>query len=110
MYVVCGCGRWKLQVGVAGGRGRWVWRVGVPHILPLPPATPTCYSLQPLPLVLCVSWVWQVGVTGGCGSWVWQVGMRNHLEPISEASDRPEGQELSGRAVGGQEVLQDVKF
>ena len=36
--------------------------------------------------------------------------MRNHLEPISEASERPEGQELSGQAVGGQEVLQDVKF
>ena len=36
--------------------------------------------------------------------------MRNHLEPISEAPDRPEGQELSGLAVGGQEVLQGVKF
>ena len=37
-------------------------------------------------------------------------GMRNHLGPFSEASDRPEGQELGGGAVGGQEVLQDVKF
>ena len=30
--------------------------------------------------------------------------MGNHLGPFSEASDRPEGQELGGRAVGGQEV------
>ena len=37
-------------------------------------------------------------------------GMGNHLGPFSEASDRPEGQELGGGAVGGQEVLQDVKF
>ena len=36
--------------------------------------------------------------------------MRNQLEPILEATDRPECQELSGQAVGGQEVLQDVKF
>ena len=104
--VAGGSCRWVWQVGVAGGCGGWVWYT----YLPLPPATPTCYSLQLLPLVLCVSWVWQVGVTGRCGSWVWQVGMRNHLEPISEASERPEGQELSGQAVGGQEVLQDVKF
>ncbi len=102
--VAGGSCRWVWQVGVAGGCGGWAWHT----YLPLPPATPTCYSLQPLPLVLCVSW--QVGVTGRCGSWVWQVGMRNHLEPISEASERPEGQELSGQAVGGQEVLQDVKF
>ena len=38
----------------------------------------------------------------------WDVG--NHLEPISEASERPEGQELSGQVVGGKEVLQDVEF
>ena len=31
-------------------------------------------------------------------------GMGNHLEPFSEASKRPEGQELGGEAVGGQEV------
>ena len=37
-------------------------------------------------------------------------GMRNHLEPISEAQDRPEGQELGEGAVGGQGVLQEVKF
>ena len=37
-------------------------------------------------------------------------GMGNHLGPFSEASDRPEGQELGGGAVGGQEVLQEVKF
>ena len=37
-------------------------------------------------------------------------GMGNHLGPFSEASDRPEGQELCGGAVGGQEVLQDVQF
>ena len=37
-------------------------------------------------------------------------GMRNHLGPFSEASDRPEGQELGGRAVGGQEGLQEVNF
>ena len=28
--------------------------------------------------------------------------MRDYLEPFSEASDRPEGQELGGGAVGGQ--------
>ena len=37
-------------------------------------------------------------------------GMGNHLGPFSEASDRPEGQELGGRAVGGQEGLQEVNF
>ena len=37
-------------------------------------------------------------------------GMGNHLGPFSEASDRPEGQELDSGAVGGQEGLQDVKF
>ena len=37
-------------------------------------------------------------------------GMGNHLGPFSEASDRPEGQELDGGAVGGQEGLKDVKF
>ena len=36
-------------------------------------------------------------------------GMRNHLGLFSEASE-PEGQELGGGAVGGQEVLQEVKF
>ena len=34
------------------------------------------------------------------------LGMGYHLGPFSEASDRPEGQELGGRAVGGQEGLQ----
>ena len=38
------------------------------------------------------------------------LGMANHLGPFSGASDRPEGQELGGRAVGGQDVLQEVKF
>ena len=33
-----------------------------------------------------------------------------HLGPFSEAPDRPEGQELGGGAVRGQEVLQEVKF
>ena len=37
-------------------------------------------------------------------------GMGNHLEPFSEASNRPEGHELGGEAVGGQEGLQEVKF
>ena len=37
-------------------------------------------------------------------------GLGNHLEPFSEASDWPEGQGLGGGAVGGQEVLQEVKF
>ena len=36
--------------------------------------------------------------------------MWNHFEPFSEASDRPEGQEQSGWAVGGQQGLQEVKF
>ena len=38
------------------------------------------------------------------------LGMGNHLGPFSEASDRPEGQELGAGAVGGQEGLQEVKF
>ena len=38
------------------------------------------------------------------------LGMGNHLGPFSEASDHPEGQELGGGAVGGQEELQEVKF
>ena len=38
------------------------------------------------------------------------LGMGNQLGPFSEASDRPEGQELGGGAVGGQEGLQEVKF
>ena len=37
-------------------------------------------------------------------------GMGNHLGPFTEALDRPEGQELGGGAVGGQEQLQEVKF
>ena len=37
-------------------------------------------------------------------------GMENHLGPFSEASDQPEGQELGGGAVGGQEGLQDMTF
>ncbi len=38
----------------------------------------------------------------------WDMG--NHLGPFSEATDRPESQEQGGWAVGGQEVLQEVKF
>ena len=38
------------------------------------------------------------------------IGMGNHLGPFSWSSDRPEGQELGGGAVGGQEVFQEVKF
>ena len=37
-------------------------------------------------------------------------GMGNHLEPLPEASDQPEGQELGGGAVGGQQGLQDMEF
>ena len=33
-----------------------------------------------------------------------------HWEPVLEAPDRPEGQELGGGAVGGQGVLQELKF
>ena len=36
--------------------------------------------------------------------------MADHLGPFSGASDQPEGQELGGGAVGGQEELQEVKF
>ena len=36
--------------------------------------------------------------------------MRNHLRPLSEAPDRPEGQEQGVGAVGGPEVPQEVKF
>ena len=35
---------------------------------------------------------------------------KHHLGPFSEASDRPEGQELGGGAVGGHEELQEVKL
>ena len=38
------------------------------------------------------------------------LGMGNHLGLFSGASDEPEGQELGGGAVGGQEGLQEVKF
>ena len=38
------------------------------------------------------------------------LGTRNHLGPFSGASNRHEGQELGRGAVGGQEVLQEVKF
>ena len=38
----------------------------------------------------------------------WSMG--NHLGLFSQSSYRPEGQELGGGAVGGQEVLQEVKF
>ena len=38
----------------------------------------------------------------------WDMG--NHLRSFSEATDRPEGQEQGGGAVGGQEALQGVKF
>ena len=37
-------------------------------------------------------------------------GIGNHLGPFLEASDRPEGQELGGGAIEGQEGLQEVKF
>ena len=37
------------------------------------------------------------------------LGMENPLGLFSEASDRPEGQELGGGAVGGQGGLQQVK-
>ena len=37
-------------------------------------------------------------------------GMGNHLGPFTEASNRPNSQELGGGAVGGQGVLQEVKF
>ena len=42
-------------------------------------------------------------------TWFWFWGMVNHLEPFSEASDQPEGQELAGGGVGGQEGLQEMK-
>ena len=38
------------------------------------------------------------------------LGMGNHLGLFSGASDQPEGHELGGGAVGGQEGLQEVKF
>ena len=41
---------------------------------------------------------------------LWGMSMRNYLGSFSEASNRPEGQELGGEAVGGQEGLQEVKF
>ena len=36
--------------------------------------------------------------------------MGNHLGPYSGASDRPEGQEQGGGAVGGQGQLQGLKL
>ena len=36
--------------------------------------------------------------------------MGNHFWTFSAASNQPEGQELGGGAVGGQEGLQEVKF
>ena len=36
-------------------------------------------------------------------------GMINHLGPFSEASNRPEGQELGGEAVGGKEGLTQLR-
>ena len=36
------------------------------------------------------------------------LGMGNHLGPLPEASDGPEGQELPVRAVGGQGELREV--
>ena len=36
--------------------------------------------------------------------------MEDYLGQFSEASDQPEGQELGGGAVGGQEGLQEMKF
>ena len=38
------------------------------------------------------------------------LGMGDQLGPFSEASDRSEGQELGGGAVGGQEGLHEVEF
>ena len=40
----------------------------------------------------------------------WFLVMGNHLGPLPEASYRPEGQELGGGALAGQEKLQKVKF
>ena len=37
-------------------------------------------------------------------------GIGNHLGSCSEDSDRPEGREQDGGAVGGQEALQGVKY
>ena len=38
----------------------------------------------------------------------WDMG--NHLGPYLRATDQPEGQELGGRAVEGQDILQKVRF
>ena len=38
------------------------------------------------------------------------LGMANHLGPFAGASGRSEGQEQGGGAVGGEEVLHEVKF
>ena len=38
------------------------------------------------------------------------LGMANHLGPFAGASDRSEGQEQGGGAVGGQGQLQGVKL
>ena len=40
----------------------------------------------------------------------WGMGNHLYLRLFSEASDQPEGQELGGGAVGGQEGIQEVKF
>ena len=42
-------------------------------------------------------------------TWLWCC-MGNPFRPFSEASDRPDGQELGGQAVRGQGGPQEVKF
>ena len=50
----------RCQVGVSGGRVRWVWHTYLTH----PPATPTCYSSSHFH-VSSDSCVWWMVVSGG---------------------------------------------
>ena len=59
MRLVDGCVRWACQVGVSGGRVRWVWHTYLMH----PPATPTCYSSRHFHVSMLL--ICQVGVSGG---------------------------------------------
>ena len=76
-------GGWVCQVGVSGGRVRWVWHTYLTH----PSATPTCYSSSHFHVSSdsCVWWmvvsggrIWQVcqvGVSGRCIRQACQVGV-----------------------------------
>ena len=86
---VDGCVRWASQVGVSGGRVRWVWHTYLTH----PPDTLSCYSSSHFHVSMllmcvvdgCVRWACQVGVSGGRVRWVWHTYL-THLPATSPAT------------------------